>query len=269
MTLTLDQATLPELVLSGMKDGAFSSYFQPKFDPDSEEIVSLEALLRWRHPSAGFSEAGWFMPAVERSESLVENVDAWVLNDTTRQAKTWLDNDLDFGFLNVNISAWHAGDRLIGMVKDALKSSGFPAKLLALECPWRMLAANGDTIAPTMRKLRKLGCAIVLDGNPLDQACLDQVRQTPVQMSKVCIAFMQEFSETHGNRALSALIKEWRRRGVQIVAMGVEREDQTELSREVGCRYAQGNRFKSPLPADEISYLLKIIAQTKQALNLL
>ena len=201
MTLTLDQATLPELVLSGLEGGAFSAYFQPKFDPDSEEIVSLEALLRWRHPSAGFSEASWFMPAIERSENLVERVDAWVLSDTTRQGRTWLDNGLDFGFLNVNISAWHAGDRLIDMVRDALKSSGFPAKFLALECPWRMLASNGDAIAPTMRKLRKLGCSIVLDGNPLDQDCLNQVRQTPVQMSKVCIKFIQEFSLANGNRS--------------------------------------------------------------------
>lgn len=265
----LDQDSLPELVRSGLEGGAFSAYFQPKIDPDSEEIVSLEALLRWRHPSAGFSEAGWFMPSIERSDDLMKSVDAWVLNDTTGQGRKWLDDGLPFGSLNVNVSSWKAGDQLVDMVKRALDTSGFPAKALALECPWRMLAADGDTISPTMKKLRALGCSIVLDGNPLDQDCLDQVRQTPVHMSKVCIQHIQDSAQSQGTAAVVTQVKNWQRRNVQIVSMGVEHEEQATLSHQVGCRFSQGNRFKSPLPADDITFLLKMIKKTKQALNLI
>lgn len=269
MTQPLDIENLSKLVPAGLDEGAFFAYFQPKIDPDSDEIVSLEALLRWQHPTEGFCEAGWFMPTIERSDDLTKRVDAWVLQTTTQQGQAWLDEELSFGTLNINISAWTAGAELVDMVRDALSKSGFPAKYLALECPWRLLAAHGEAITPTLRALKALGCKIVLDGNPLDQDCLDQVHQTPVQMSKVCIKYIQEFSETHGNRALSSLIKSWHRRGVNIVSMGVEDKEQADLSHKIGIRESQGNRFKSPLPAEEITFLLSLIKKTKKALSLL
>ena len=254
---------------SGLTDGAFSAHFQPKFDPESEEIASLEAFLRWQHPSEGLRAAGWFMPSVERSEDLAQSVDAWMLNAVTRQGRAWLDDKLPFGVLSVNISAWGSGDQLVAMVKQALKSNRFPAKSLALECPWRMFAADAAALAPTMTRLRDLGCAVVLDGNPLDQECLEMIGKTPVKLSKVCIGYIEDFSRSHGEAALSALIKAWGRHGVQIVSVGVEQDEQAELSRRVGCRYTQGNRFKSPLPADEVTFLLTIIKKTKKALTLI
>lgn len=262
-----DDGAFAELVQSGLESETFSAYYQPKFDPDSEDIVGLEALLRWLHPSAGFLEAGQFMGKVERSEALAQNVDAWVLRATTRQARSWLDEGFQFGLLNVNISAWRGGAQLVKMVDTALQDSGLPAKSLALECPWRMLAVDGEAITATMRDLRRLGCVIVLDGNPLDQACLEVVRQTPVQMSKVCIEHFQEIEQNNGMRALTTLVKNWRKNGVEVVSMGVEHEGQVALSHKAGCQLSQGNRFKSPLPADEISYLLKILGQAKRALS--
>ncbi|MFC1673851.1 EAL domain-containing protein [Pseudomonadota bacterium] len=269
MTKLFDPATLPDAVRTGLQNGEFSAHYQPKFDPDSEEVVGLEALLRWHHPDAGFQEAGAFMAEIERSPELISAVDAWVLNATMTQGRKWIDDDLPFGVLNVNVSTWDTGAQLAEQVQTALKDTGFPAKQLALECPWRMLAANAESIAPAMRELRRLGCIIVLDGNPLDDTCLEQVRQTPVQMSKVCIKHIQEVHESDGPRALSSQIKSWRRRGVEIVSMGVEHEDQVALSHKAGCRFSQGNRFKSALPAKEISFLLNIIKQTKQALSLI
>lgn len=266
---TPDIEAFHDLVRSGLENDEFSAHYQPKFDPDSEEVVGLEALLRWDHPDEGFQEAGAFMPAVERSLELVEQVDAWVLNTTTRQGREWLDANHDFGTLYVNISAWHGGAELVDMVRSALKETGFPAQSLALECPWRMLAADSDAIAPTMRDLRTLGCTIVLDGSPLDQACLDVVGQTPVQVSKTCIKSFQDFATDHGIPALASVVKAWRKRGVEIISIGVEHDDQAELSHKAGCRLSQGHRFKSPLPAKEVTFLLKLIEKTKQALSLI
>jgi len=268
MPFTDDQAQAP-LIQSGLAAGEFATYFQPKFDPDSEDIVGLEALLRWNHPSEGLVEAGRFMQAVERDPALVENIDSWVLQDTMRQASAWLNQDLSFGLLSVNISAWPNGEMLVGEVKAALNDSGFPAKKLALECPWRMLAVDVDGISQTMRALRALGCVIVLDGNPLTQDCLDVVRQTPVQISKVCIEHMQDIADNEGMNVLSKHIKNWQKTKVQIVTMGVESEEHVALSHKAGSRLFQGSRFKSALPGDEISFLLKMIAKTKQALSFL
>jgi len=258
---------LAEQVRSGLKTGAFSAYFQPKFDADSEDVSGLEALLRWRYPGEGLLEAGRFMPSVERVADLVEHVDAWVLSDTTRQAQAWLEQGLSFGTLNVNISSWRNTDKLVAMVKKALHDSGFPAKSLALECPWRMLTVDIEAISKTMRAIRDLGCVVVLDGNPLDQECLDIVRKTPVQMSKVCIEHMQYIAENDGIGALSSRVKVWQKDKVKIVSVGVENEDQLALSHKAGCKMSQGSRFKSALPSAEITFLLTAIYKTKRALS--
>ncbi|HEY9079502.1 EAL domain-containing protein [Magnetovibrio sp.] len=264
-----DDQALAQAVQSGLQAGEFATYFQPKFDPDSEDIVGLEALLRWNHPEEGFLEAGRFMRAIERDAELIEAVDAWVLGDTMRQGRAWVDQDLSFGLMSVNISAWNNGKMLVDKVQSALKDSGFPAKKLSLECPWRVLAVDVAGISQTMRDLRALGCVIVLDGNPLNQECLDVVRQTPVQMSKVCIEHMQSLADSDGIEVLAQQMKRWDKAKVQIVSMGVESEEHVALSHNAGCRLFQGSRFKSALPGDEISFLLKLIAKTKKALSFL
>lgn len=260
---------LEQQIRTGLVSGAFASYFQPKFDPDSEEIVGVEALLRWHHPDLGLKAAAYFMRTVELSPDLVEAVDAWVLRETTVQAQRWIQGGLPFGMLNVNISTWDHGDKLVGMVFAALQGSRFPPQHLALECPWRMLTAHAQTIVPTMRALKALGCVIVLDGNPLDEECLNVVKQTPIQVSKVCIGHIQEQVAAQGLRDVSAVIKKWHRAGVRIGVMGVEDKDQVDLIHKTGCQFSQGNRFKSALPADDMTSLLAMIEKTKRALSLM
>lgn len=269
MIKSLDHTTLPQAVRAGLKAGEFSVYYQPKFDPDSEDVVGLEAFLRWHHPGEGFQEAASFMPAIERSAELSHDVDEWVLGETTRQGKQWLDDGLSFGALYVNVSSWNTGQPLVATVETALKTSRFPAKSLALECPWRMLTVGADAIGPTMHVLRKLGCTLVLDGNPLDTECVKLASATPVQQAKVCIKYITEFSQRDDLKSLNALVKKWKNAGIQIIAMGVENALQVDLARQIGCRFTQGNNFKKPLPADEIHYLLRIIADTKKSLSLI
>jgi len=265
----IDDQDLMDQIQPGLAAGEFATYFQPKFDPGSEDIVGLEALLRWNHPSEGFLEAGRFMRAVENSPERVESVDAWVLQDTMRQARTWLDDDLSFGLMSVNISAWANGEMLVGEVEAALKKTGFPAKKLALECPWRMLVVDPEGISQTMRALRALGCVMILDGNPLTQDSLNVVRQMPVQMSKVCIQHMLDIVGNDGIGVLAQHVKNWKKAKIQIVTMGVENDDQVAVLRNAGGQLFQGNRFKSALPGDEIRFLLKMIDQTKKALSFL
>lgn len=264
-----DASTLEQQIRTGLAGDDFASYFQPRFDPDSDEIVGLEALLRWHHPELGLKAASYFMRTVELSPDLIEAVDAKVVRETTAQAQRWLSDGLSFGTLNVNISTWDHGDQLVDMISDALLQSHLPPSHLALECPWRMLAANQQSIAPTMRALRGLGCVIVLDGNPLSDDALDVVKRTPVGVSNVCIAHIQELVEEQGVRNLSVLIKKWHRAGVKIGVTGVEDKEQVDLIHKTGSRFSQGYRFKTPLPVEDMTSLLSMIQKTKRALSLL
>ena len=264
-----ENGSFRDSVLSSLDDGSFSAYYQPKFDPESEDIVGLEAFLRWHNPDGTVWAAGRFMPTIERSGELQTEVDSWVLTNTLRQGRDWLGDGLPFGTLSVNISSWKAGDALVDMVAAALKESQFPPRSLALECPWRMLASDTEAIASTMEKLGQLGCFPVLDGNPLDQTCLDIVALTPVKVTKVCINYITEFVDSHGVGAMKRLVKMWQRQGIQVASIGVEKESQMVLSHKIGCQFTQGNRFRTPLPPPEITYLLKAIEKTKKALSLL
>ena len=263
--LDLSEATLS----SALDAGEFVLYYQPDFDPKTEEITGLEALLRWNHSTQGLCDAGRFIAGFERSKQLISRVDQWVLNAAMKQGRVFLDDAKVIKTISVNLSTWLSGDELIASVEDALNVTGFPAKSLSLECPWRMFVAHSAEILPVMHKLHALGCTLVVDGSPLEQDSIDILKGVPVDISKICYAALHGKVEEEGIRMASSLVKELRRMKVKIVVVGVENEEHVELVKKAGCSLSQGNRFKSPLSPDNVLKLLSVIRKTKDAFKLL
>lgn len=265
-----DDLDLSEASLAAALDaGEFVLYYQPDFDPKTEEVSDLEAFLRWNHNTRGLCNAASFIAGFERSKELISRIDQWVLNAAMTQGKRFLDDAHVIQTVSVNLSNWLSGDELVASVQAALKATRFPAKSLSLECPWRMFAAHSEKIIPVMHKLNDLGCTLVMDGSPLEQESLDILKGIPVTTSKICYAALRGKVDEAGVAAASVLIKRLRRMKVKVVVVGVENEEHAELAQQVGCSLSQGNRFKSPLSADHVLQLLDVIKKTKDAFKLL
>lgn len=254
-------------VRDAVKKGSFALHYQPMFDGAGEDVTGLEAFLRWNIEGVGVQTAGSFLPDLERNPELMALVDQWVLDAAIQQGRKWLDRGYAFAKLFVNISTWTSSDGLRSMVVDALEKGGFPAKLLVLECPWRLMAIGGEHVFSAMVEVKRLGCSFVLDGGPLDLECLGIVTGSPIKTLKICCQHLRELSATEGPRSVSALIRAWEHRGISVVTMGIENDEDSALARSVGCRYVQGNGFKSPLSVDDTSSLLGLIKVTKGAFS--
>ncbi len=269
MDVTADSG-LNESELAGALDREeFALYYQPNFDPRTEEVSGLEAFLRWNHPRQGLRDAGSFIAGVEHNPLLAQRVDQWVLNTAMREGRRFLEDGHVLKTLSINLSTWLGGDELVAMVAAALKSSGLQASYLSLECPWRMFAAHSAAILPTMRKLDGLGCSLVMDGSPLEQECLDILQGSPVRMAKVCYEALSGKLDEAGMDAAARLIKGLQGMGVKVVVVGIENEEHAELARQAGCYLSQGYRFKSPLSANHVRQLLAVIRRTRDAFSLL
>ena len=263
--LDLSKATLS----SALDAGEFVLYFQPDFDPKTEEVSDLEAFIRWNHSSHGLCNAARFIAGFERDKELVNRLDQWVLHAAMTQGKRFLDNANVVKAISVNLSNWLSGEALVANVREALNTTGFPAKALSLECPWRMFVTHSADIVPVMHKLDKIGCRLVMDGSPLEQECLDIIKGTPVTTSKICFESLRGKAEELGMSAATSMIKNLRRHKLKVVVVGVENEMHAELARRTGCSLSQGNRFKSPLSSDQVLQLLSVIKKTKDAFKLL
>ena len=261
---------LSEATLSAALDaGEFVLYYQPDFDPRTEEVSSLEAFLRWNHSAQGLCDAARFIAGFERSKQLISRLDEWVLNAAMKQGRVFLDDAKVIQTVSVNLSNWLSGDELVASVQDALKVTGFPAKSLSLECPWRMFVAHSAEIVPVLRKLHVMGCTLVMDGSPLERDSINILKGVPVDTSKICYAALREKVEQEGISMASSLVKDLRRMKVKVVVVGVENEEHVELVHQAGCSLSQGNRFKSPLSPDHVLKLLSVIKKTKDAFKLL
>ena len=256
-------------IRQALEQADFAIHYQPRFNPSTEEISGLEAFLRWHHPEQGLLDACHFIPQMEQEPALTGQVDRWVLHTTMSETRAFLDGGYALDEISVNLSSWQTGEQLTGMVRNALRNSGFPARRLSLECPWRMLIANRASIIRTLHDLKDLGCSLVVDGAPLDDECLAVMQGTPVKVVKICNDSLCNKVRDEGLASATALIKRFHERGIKVIAVGIEDEAQAEQSRRAGCRLAQGNRFRSPLPAATIAEVLDMIKQTRKAFSLL
>ena len=267
MSKTLD---LSELALGTALDAnEFVLYYQPDFDPKTEEVSDLEAFLRWDHATVGLCDAVRFIAGIERSPELINRFDRWVLYTAMNQGDEFLAYSNVIKKISINVSSWLSGDELVASVSGALKATGFPAKSLSLECPWRMFAAYSAEIIPVMQQLDKMGCSLVMDGSPLEQECLDILKGVPVSTTKICYGALQQKVRDSGIDTAISLVKKLRRMKVTTIVVGVENDEHADLVSQVGCSLSQGNRFRSPLSSKNVLQLLDIINKTKDAYKLL
>lgn len=260
---------LAKAICNALDQQELALHYQPQFDPESEDIAGLEAFLRWQPPGRALQRASQFISAIEGSEQLVQRIDHWVLATALSQADAWLARDYAFGTLSLNLSSWHADDSLQRLLQEQLTKGRLNAKQLALECPWRLLQQDREKVLAAMDRFSRIGCVLVLNDHPLDDACLDIVHRSPIRLGKVGVDYLQDLMQQEGERALAKRIKRWSKAGIEVAAIGVEQEQQQQLCKQVGCCLSQGNRFKSPLPAADMGQLLEMIKQTKSAFSLI
>jgi len=208
--------------------------------------VGAEALLRWRHQGRYVSPAE-FIPVAEDSGLIVE-LGAWVFQEACRHAAAWR-GALDDFHIAVNVSARQVAEEgFTAMVEAALERYRIPPGLIEIEVTESIMVNSGNTLQ-VLRDLRGKGLRIAVDDFGTGYSSLAYLRQLPVTTVKIDRSFVVDLPM---DNAIAAMILALGQRlGLEVVAEGVEREDQLEWLAEEGCPVIQGFMIAKPMPAAE------------------
>jgi diguanylate cyclase (GGDEF)-like protein len=234
----------------------FFLVYQPMLKLDSEKVVGVEALLRWRHPTSGVIPPDGFIPVAEDS-GLIVPIGRWVLQRACKQGAAWHQMGYPLN-ISVNVSARQL-ERMefVEEVRSALHESNLDPGALTLEITETVLMREPDVTAGLLTQLKALGVRIAVDDFGTGYSSLAYLRQFPVDSLKIDRTFITSLAMSSEARALAhTLIQLGKALGLETLAEGVEDFSQVrELQRE-GCDLAQGFLFARPLAPDVLERFL-------------
>ena len=227
--------------------------YQPVVNLEDRTVVGVEALARWNHPVRGAIAPLEFIPVAEES-GLILQIGRWVLARACAQAAQWLHriDDPSTFTVSVNVSNRQLEhDRMISEVAAALDESGLPPRCLVLEITESFFIRDLQAAVRRLEALRRIGVHIAIDDFGTGFSSLNVLSQLPVDVVKIDKSFIDGLG-TRYDAVIRAVVEVADAFDLAVVAEGVEREDQLERLRELGCRYAQGYLLGRPVPAPAI-----------------
>jgi diguanylate cyclase (GGDEF)-like protein/PAS domain S-box-containing protein len=232
-------------------------YYQPQVDAKTEDIVGMEALIRWEHPELGMISPAFFIPLAEET-GLILSIGEWVLRTACADARRWQNR---FGLslrVGVNLSAIQLRQpNLVQIVADALREEAFDAELLDLELTESVSMKSTPNLMETMTGLRNLGVKISIDDFGTGQSSLDYIKRFPADRIKIDQTFVRNIGMDPDDEAIvRATIEMAHNLNRGVVAEGVETEEHMDFLRTAGCEELQGYLFCRPLSATSFENML-------------
>jgi diguanylate cyclase (GGDEF)-like protein len=242
----------------GIAAGELVLFYQPIvsiLEPGTP-TVSLEALVRWQHPTRGLVPPNEFIALAERSD-LIFCLFEWVLRTACKQVLDWQSICLGIS-IAVNVSAIQLGRRSLGdTVTRILQECECPAALIHLEITESGIAmADEQDAIDVLSRLRKIGVLLEIDDFGTGYSSLNRILRLPFDFLKVDRSFLEDAP----NALLTAIVEMAKALRLLIIAEGVETEQQVAVLKDLGCQFAQGYLFSRPLPPDEAELFLRMRA---------
>jgi diguanylate cyclase (GGDEF)-like protein/PAS domain S-box-containing protein len=229
-------------------------HYQPRIAIDSRRASGFEALLRWRHPEQGMISPASFIPVAEET-GLIVPIGEWVLRTACRQHVAWRTAGHAPLPVAVNLSPRQFRQRnLVEVVARALDEAGMEARYLELEITEGSLMQATEHTLATLESLNALGVRLSIDDFGVGYSSLSYLKRFPVDQLKIDQSFVRDIATDADDAAIvSAIIGLARNLSLDVVAEGVETEEQLAFISACGCTEAQGFYFSRPLPAEEVA----------------
>lgn len=235
----------------------FELHYQPQIDIATNNIVGVEALLRWNHPELGLLTPGDFLDIAE-SSGLIIPIGEWVLQEACREAQKWHAAGAQTCVVAVNLSALQfKRDGLEYAVQQALHHSELPADHLEIELTESIFLGDNEQTQTRIQRLKALGIGVAIDDFGTGYSNLAYLQRFASDKLKIDQSFIRHMTRSAEDLAIiKAIINLADILQLKTIAEGVESEQQLELLRTLGCNGAQGYLFAKPLPAAAMQKLL-------------
>jgi EAL domain-containing protein (putative c-di-GMP-specific phosphodiesterase class I) len=237
-------------------DGILQLYFQPKFRLTDNQIVGVEALLRWCDSEHGEISPARFIEIAEDS-GLIIDIGSWVVRAACRHLRKWMDAGHVVPIaINVSAKELLHGDPA-RVVEAEAAAAGIPASLIEIEITESLLVKDSATVQSALERLRQLGCRIALDDFGTGYSSLAYITRFPPDRIKIDKAFVRNVDQSASDAAIAnAILSLGASLNLTVTAEGVERQGQLDWLRSRGCNEVQGFLLARPLTATDLEQLL-------------
>lgn len=236
----------------------FSLHYQPQINLQTGQIVGVEALLRWQHPRFGFISPAEFIPLAEEI-GLICTIGSWVLETACKQHQAWCAEGLLPIHVAVNLSAQQFQQTdLVNTIIQVLNTTRVKPEYLELEITESAAMQDVNFTIAVLRQLRDIGITIAIDDFGTGYSSLNAIKHFPLHVLKIDRSFVQDAVQDPSNAAIAkTIVALGKGLGLNVLAEGVETQEQLDFLRSIQCDSAQGYLFSKPLPPEEIGSLLR------------
>lgn len=233
-------------------------HYQPKFDLRKKQISGVEALLRWKHPQLGLLPPGQFIPVAEETD-LIFPIGSWVIKTACAQNMAWQRQGLPPISIAVNVSPRQLMDEnLLRDIDNALTVSGIDPKFLQIEITESMVMIDVERAIRVLDTINDRGVRLAIDDFGTGYSSMSMLKRFPIDTIKIDRSFIRELPQNAQDKAIAqAIINMGKALGLTTVAEGVETIEQLQFLHDHACDEVQGFLFSKPVPADQISELLR------------
>mgnify|MGYP000921593371 CR=1 FL=1 len=251
--------TLSNHLYRALEKKEFEIYYQPQVNCVTNEIIGVEALLRWKNPELGFISPAKFIPIAEQT-GLIISIGEWVIRTACMQNKAWQDAGLPPVKVAVNLSVRQfQNQNIIKQVSDILKESGMESRYLELEITESIAMKETGYVVEILSAFKAMGIDISIDDFGTEYSCLKYLKQLPVDRIKIAMPFIQGIDVSDKDEAIAkAIIVLAKSMKLRVIAEGVETKSQLSFLSGNMCDEVQGFYYYKPMAADEFEELMKL-----------
>ena len=252
----LEEKDIESRMHDALLEGQFALYLQPKVDIRSSRIIGSEGLVRWLHPSEGLIPPDRFIPLFEKNGFIIR-LDEYIWERACVTLRGWIDQGRKPAPISVNVSRLHLRDpHLCRKLRDLVGRYGLPPRLLELELTESVFLENGSALFDAIRELRSYGFRFLMDDFGSGYSSLNMLKSIPVDVIKLDREFLsEEVATERGRTVIQFSIALARKMGIEVIAEGVESEEQAAFLLRSGCVCAQGYLYARPMPVPDFETL--------------
>jgi len=241
---------MESMLRRALERGEFYLNFQPQVALRTGCVVGVEALIRWNHELEGIIPPADFIPLAEEL-GLIVPIGEWVLLTACKQMKAWQDSGLPMISVAVNLSARQFKQKdLVETIARVLQETGLAPCYLDIELTESMVMYNVESAVTTLRKLRDMGIKLSIDDFGTGYSSLNYLKRFPINVLKIDQSFVRDIASDAGDAAITrSIIALAHSLKLQVIAEGVETEEQLNYLAQHHCDVIQGYYFSRPLSA--------------------
>ena len=253
-----EQVYMTGKLKEALENEEFVLCYQPQISLKTNEIVGVEALVRWVSPTLGVIKPGVFIPLAEQS-GLIHAIGKWVMDTAFKQNKAWQDQGLTPFRMAVNLSVEQfKNPDFVQQVHAIIEESGLDPSFVELEVTESIAIEEMYNIVEILTGLKALGLTLTLDDFGTYYSSLKRIKKLPIDRIKVAMEFVQGIAVNNKDEAITmSIITLTHSLGLKVIAEGIETKKQLDFLKKNNCDDIQGFYFCKPMPAEEIEKMLR------------